>query len=76
MIKTLEDGDTLVIEADDPRLSQEELDIAVNAAMQQAKKGGRCGILVTRTGYTTFSVALSAQVPYGQTVEVIAPTWD
>lgn len=69
MMSTLEAGCAFYIEADDPRLIEEELNKAEDAAIQQARKDGRRGILVTRHGSTAFTVALSDRVPYGQTLE-------
>jgi hypothetical protein len=74
MISTIEPGEAFFIEAGDPRLLEEELNTAVDAAIQQATEEGRHGILVTRYGNTTFTVAVSAKVPYGQTLEETAPT--
>ena len=72
MISTIEAGRTFFIEANDPRLIEEALDTAEKTAMQQAMEEGRHGVLITRHGYTTFTVAVSVQVPYGQTLEVNA----
>jgi hypothetical protein len=46
-----------------------ELDAAVTAAKAQALAGKRHGILVTRHGVDTFTVALSDAVPFGLTRE-------
>lgn len=43
-----------------------DLDAAVHAAEQFAAEDGIRGILVTRLGYTSFSVELTADVPFGQ----------
>ena len=69
MISTIEAPQPLFIEADDPRLIEEELSTAEEAAIEQAKEEGRYGILVTRHRNTAFTVAVSARVPYGQTLE-------
>ncbi|SDP86045.1 hypothetical protein SAMN04487914_1791 [Arthrobacter sp. ok909] len=62
-------GPTYHVTADAPRLIGERLDAAEHLARQQALKEGAHGILVTRHGPTTFTVALSADVPYGVTME-------
>lgn len=74
MISTIETGRAFFIEATDPRLVDEELNRAVHAAIQHAVEEGRYGILVTRTGNASFTVAVSAKVPYGETMEENAPT--
>lgn len=73
MISTVEAGRAFFVEANDPRLIDEELNTAVEAAIQQAMEERRYGILVTRHGHTSFTVAVSAKVPYGQTLEENAP---
>lgn len=72
MISTIEAGRAFFIEANDPRLLDEELNTAVDAAIKQAMEEGRHGILVTRHGNTVFTVAVNAKVRYGQTLEVDA----
>jgi len=57
------------VTADAPQLIGERLDAAERLAWQQALREGAHGILVTRHGPTTFTVALSADVPYGVTLE-------
>lgn len=74
MISTIDTGKAYFVEAHDPRLIEEELNAAEDATIQQAKEEGRYGVLVTRHGYTTFTVAVSAKVPYGQTMEEDAPS--
>lgn len=69
MISTIEAGRTFLVEADAPHLIDAELNEAVEQARQYAVAGGRCGILVTRMGHTTFTVAVSEDVPFGQTYE-------
>ncbi|MBT2594029.1 hypothetical protein [Arthrobacter sp. ISL-72] len=69
MISTIEAGQTFFIEANDPRLLEEELDTAVDTAIQQAMEAGRHGVLVTRNGNTTCTVTVNARVPYGQMEE-------
>ncbi|SFU11757.1 hypothetical protein SAMN04487915_111167 [Arthrobacter sp. ov118] len=51
----------------DPRLEQ-----AVDALSGRARER-RCGILVTRTGPSTFTASLGQDIPYGTTRE--ATTW-
>lgn len=69
MNSTIEGGRPIFIEADNLQLIEVELNAAVDAAIQQAMEAARHGILVTRHGNTTFTVAASARVPYGQTLE-------
>lgn len=47
-----------------------QLDEAVSAARTVAMRGGRQGILVTRHGHDSFTVALSDTVPFGLTREL------
>ncbi|MFF1384286.1 hypothetical protein ACFVWT_12050 [Arthrobacter sp. NPDC058288] len=74
MISAIEVGRTLLVEAADPRLIDEELNAAVEQARQHAMEEGTSGILVTRLGHTTFTVAVSADVPFGQTHERQGPS--
>jgi hypothetical protein len=46
-----------------------ELEAAVGRAREAAMKDGTAGILVTRKSPTTFTVAVSEEVPYGITQE-------
>lgn len=64
---------TYLVEANEPHHIDRELNAAVDAALEHAMKDGRYGILVTRHGHATFTVALSADVPYGQTMEENGP---
>ena len=57
------------VTADTPTLIGERLDAAEHLARQQALGKGTHGVLVTRHGTTSFTVALSADVPYGITLE-------
>lgn len=75
MISTIQAGRTLLVEATDPRLIEDDLNSALDAAHLHAMKEARHGILVTRHGHTTFTVAISARVPYGQTVEEDGSAW-
>ncbi|MET4097054.1 hypothetical protein ABIB51_004010 [Arthrobacter sp. UYCu712] len=60
-------------EADEPQLLEQNLNAAVDAALEHALKEGRHGILVTRHGHAPYTAAVSAEVPYGQTMERSAP---
>lgn len=73
MISTMDGGRVFLVETDDAHRLDEDLNAAVEAALQFATKEGRHGILVTRHGHTTFTVAVSGKVPYGQTWEEISP---
>lgn len=73
MISSIEAGRTYFIEATGPHGLEEDLNTAVDAVLEQALRGGRYGILVTRHGHTTFTVAASAKVPYGQIFEENGP---
>jgi hypothetical protein len=57
------------VTADEPQLIAEHLDAAEKLAQERALREGRHGILVTRNGPTSFTVTLSADVPYGTTQE-------
>jgi hypothetical protein len=48
---------------------ENDLNAAVETARGQAMKESRHGILVTRHGYTSYRIAVSRDVPYGQTHE-------
>lgn len=69
MITTVEAGRTFLVEATEPRLLEQDLNTAVDQASGHARQEGKHGVLVTRYGHTTFTVAVSARVPYGQTQE-------
>lgn len=52
------------------RISMERrLDAAVAIARRRTMEEGRQGILVTRNGFGSFTVALSDAVPFGVTLE-------
>jgi ribosomal protein S12 methylthiotransferase accessory factor YcaO len=57
------------VTADEPQLIAELLEAAERSAQERALREGNHGILVTRHGPTSFTVALSADVPYGVTQE-------
>jgi hypothetical protein len=73
MISTIEVGRTFFVEGNDPHIIEADLNAAVEQARQHAMEGGRHGILVTRHGHTTFTVAVSEDVPFGQTQERQGP---
>lgn len=75
MISTIEDGRTFFVEADEPREIEQDLNAAVDAALLHAIQDGSQGILVTRHGHSTFTVAVSSKVPYGQTMEEDGSVW-
>lgn len=56
------------IMAQDPQTLHAELQAAEEAARQPATALRR-GIRVTQHDYTTYTVAITAEVPHGQTVE-------
>ncbi|MDQ0823736.1 hypothetical protein QFZ69_004682 [Arthrobacter sp. V1I7] len=66
---TLASGPIYHVTAGDPQEIAESLDLAEQLAQEQALKEGVRGILVTRHGPNSFTVALSADVPYGTTLE-------
>ncbi|MCU1418409.1 MAG: hypothetical protein JWP32_2583 [Schumannella sp.] len=68
MIKDLA-ADVLEINAHHPGTIEEKLNAAVSIAYERAVKRGRHGILVTQHGYSSYTVAVSAEVPYGETRE-------
>jgi hypothetical protein len=59
----------LQVTAADSASMQNHLDEAVAAATAQAMRERRQGILVTRHGFGSFTVALSDAVPFGLTRE-------
>jgi hypothetical protein len=69
MIMTIKAGSAYHVTGDKPQSIQEDLNSAVELARHQAMQDGRHGILVTRLGPGSFTVALSAEVPYGVTQE-------
>jgi hypothetical protein len=69
MITATETEHIYHVMGDNPRLIHEDLSKAVELAQRRAMKEGRHGILVTRYSPGTFSVAVSADVPYGVTHE-------
>lgn len=59
----------LHVVAANPEALQKGLDAAVLQLRETAVDGDRCGILVTRRSRSLFSVEVSADVPYGTTME-------
>ena len=59
----------LEITAYDPHTVENALNTAVEMAREHAMQEGRHGILVTQHGYTSYTVAVSRDVPFGQTHE-------
>lgn len=59
----------LEVTAHDPDTVENDLNAAEEIAREHAMKDCRHGILVTQHGYTTYTVAVSRDVPYGQTLE-------
>ena len=68
MIKRHSDA-VLEVIAHDPDTVENDLNAAVEIAREHAMKECRHGILVTQHGYTSYTVAVSRDVPYGQTHE-------
>jgi hypothetical protein len=62
-------GPVLEITAYDPATIETELNRAVELAQAEAIWQGRRGILVTQLGFTSYTVGISSEVPYGQTHE-------
>ncbi|GGI03153.1 hypothetical protein ACFFGR_10950 [Arthrobacter liuii] len=60
---------TTTIQVADAESIDRELDTAVAAVREQALQERRRGILVTRRGPDSFTVALSDEVPFGLTRE-------
>ena len=59
----------LEVTAHDADTLENDLNAAVEIAREHAMKEPRNGILVTQHGYTSYTVAVSRDVPYGQTHE-------
>ncbi|MET3175352.1 hypothetical protein [Arthrobacter sp. UYCu721] len=59
----------LEITAHDPDTVENDLNTAVEMAREHAMQESRHGILVTQCSYTNYTVAVSRDVPYGQTHE-------
>ncbi len=59
----------LAITAHDPDTVENDLNTAVEMAREHATRESLHGILVTQHSFTSYSVAVSRDVPYGQTHE-------
>ncbi len=59
----------LEVSANDPGSVEKDLNTAVEIARELAMKEYRHGILVTRHSYTRYTVAVSRDVPFGETHE-------
>jgi dissimilatory sulfite reductase (desulfoviridin) alpha/beta subunit len=59
----------LEITAHDPDSIENDLNTAVEIAREHAVKERRHGVLVTQHGFTRYTVAISRDVPFGQTLE-------
>ncbi|QCO99908.1 hypothetical protein FCN77_22060 [Arthrobacter sp. 24S4-2] len=59
----------LEIIAHDPATIENDLNSAVDIALRHAMQERRHGVLVTQTGFSTYTVAVSRDVPYGETRE-------
>jgi hypothetical protein len=59
----------LEITAHDPDTIENDLNTAVEIAREHAVREHSHGILVTQHGFTRYTVAISRDVPYGQTHE-------
>ncbi|MFK4296816.1 dissimilatory sulfite reductase (desulfoviridin) alpha/beta subunit [Arthrobacter sp. GAS37] len=59
----------LEITAHDPDTIENDLNTAVEIAREHAVNERRHGILVTQHGFTRYTVAISRDVPYGETLE-------
>nr|WP_173160779.1 hypothetical protein [Arthrobacter sp. 68b] len=69
VITTIETGRVYRVTGDTPRTVREDLNTAVELAQQHAMGEGKHGVLVTRHGPASFTVAASVDVPYGVTQE-------
>jgi hypothetical protein len=59
----------LEITGRDPDTLEKDLNTAVDVARGYAMQEGRHGILVTQHDFTSYTVRVSRDVPYGQTHE-------
>jgi hypothetical protein len=65
MITTTETGRVCHVTGDKPQQIEDDLNAAVELIRHEATREGMYGILVTRHAPASFTVAVSAQVPYG-----------
>jgi hypothetical protein len=66
---TTETGRIYRVTGNTQRMVSEDLNAAVELAQQHAMGEGKHGVLVTRHGPASFTVAVSGDVPYGLTQE-------
>ncbi|WP_246527397.1 hypothetical protein [Pseudarthrobacter albicanus] len=59
----------LEVMTDGPGQLDAQLNAAVDEALEMALEGKQFGILVTRHDDTKFTVTVSHEVPFGQTIE-------
>lgn len=59
----------LEITAHDPQMLEHHLNLAETIAIARAMEDRQHGIMVTRIDYSTYTVALTRDVPYGETHE-------
>jgi hypothetical protein len=69
VIMTIETGRIYRVTGDTARMVSEDLNAAVELAQRHAMGEGKHGVLVTRHGPVSFTVAVSREVPYGITQE-------
>lgn len=69
MITPIDDGRQLHITGDTAATIQADINTAVELIKIHAIEEGKHGILVTRHGPGNYTVAISSNVPYGQTLE-------
>ncbi|HEV7168052.1 MAG TPA: hypothetical protein VIG41_00510 [Micrococcaceae bacterium] len=69
MILTIESQGIFQVTGDTPAVIEEDLNTALDAALDQALREGRSGLLVTRHSPDRYTVIVSSDVPYGQTQE-------
>jgi hypothetical protein len=63
--------ESIDIHATSRQVLEERLEAAVNHLQEAAKLTGACGILVTRHKPGSYTAALSDQVPFGMTRELV-----
>lgn len=68
-MKTADFESSITITVPDHESMYRQLDAAVATAREQAMRERDRGILVTRHALDTFTIELSAEVPFGLTVE-------
>lgn len=60
----------LLITESDAESFMNKLDAAITTVQRRAIANGRHGVLVTRSGYRSFIIELTSEVPYGTTREL------